>query len=315
MRVESVLSPRGARRAMAGVLLAAAFLGAPPGMRAPAHAADSGMVRLPGHVLPALAKAAKASPGVMPKSGDGANGLLNLTFTLKRDDEAGFQAYLRDVYDPRSPDFHRFLSQAQLSGRFGPSENDYRQVWNYLQTQGFQLAEGSVNRMTLTMRGTRAQAEQAFGIRIDDYRIGNRAFYANDGDPALPPAIAARIQAIAGLSDLAVPQPSLQAIRRALCTSVAALNVYFGNVKLSAHQFGGAADIFIDVNPMDGEMDDLNGDGRSDGEDSELLFKLVDRMSLNEFFLPYIGGIGKYSKNESHGAFVHVDVRGFRAIW
>lgn len=233
MRVESVLSPRGARRAMAGVLLAAAFLGAPPGMRAPAHAADSGMVRLPGHVLPALAKAAKASPGVMPKSGDGANGLLNLTFTLKRDDEAGFQAYLRDVYDPRSPDFHRFLSQAQLSGRFGPSENDYRQVWNYLQTQGFQLAEGSVNRMTLTMRGTRAQAEQAFGIRIDDYRIGNRAFYANDGDPALPPAIAARIQAIAGLSDLAVPQPSLQAIRRALCTSVAALNVYFGNVKLS----------------------------------------------------------------------------------
>lgn len=92
-------------------------------------------------------------------------------------------------------------------------------------------------------------------------------------------------------------------------------NHAIGNVKLSAHQFGGAADIFIDANPEDGEMDDLNGDGRSDGQDSELLFKLVDEMSLNEFYLPYIGGIGKYSKNESHGAFVHVDVRGFRAIW
>jgi len=92
-------------------------------------------------------------------------------------------------------------------------------------------------------------------------------------------------------------------------------NHLIGNVKLSAHQFGGAADIFIDANPEDGEMDDLNGDGRSDGEDSGLLFKLVDEMSLNEFYLPFIGGIGKYSKNESHGAFVHVDVRGFRAIW
>jgi hypothetical protein len=92
-------------------------------------------------------------------------------------------------------------------------------------------------------------------------------------------------------------------------------NHLIGNVKLSAHQYGGAADIFIDANPEDGEMDDLNGDGRSDGEDSELLFKLVDEMSLNEFYLPFIGGIGKYSKNESHGAFVHVDVRGFRAIW
>ena len=92
-------------------------------------------------------------------------------------------------------------------------------------------------------------------------------------------------------------------------------NHLIGNVKLSAHQYGGAADIFIDSDPEDGEMDDLNGDGRSDGEDSELLFKLVDEMSLNEFYLPFIGGIGKYSKNESHGAFVHVDVRGFRAIW
>jgi len=92
-------------------------------------------------------------------------------------------------------------------------------------------------------------------------------------------------------------------------------NHLIGNVKLSAHQYGGASDIFIDSDPEDGEMDDLNGDGRSDGKDSELLFKLVDEMSLNEFYLPFIGGIGKYSKNESHGAFVHVDVRGFRAIW
>lgn len=92
-------------------------------------------------------------------------------------------------------------------------------------------------------------------------------------------------------------------------------NKKIGNVKFSAHQFGGAADIFIDASPLDGEMDDLNGDGVNDGRDSEMLFNLVDGMSVNEFFLPYIGGIGKYSKNRSHGAFVHVDVRGFRAVW
>jgi uncharacterized protein YcbK (DUF882 family) len=92
-------------------------------------------------------------------------------------------------------------------------------------------------------------------------------------------------------------------------------NKRIGNVKHSAHQYGGAADIFIDAKPEDGEMDDLNGDGKSDEGDSQLLFDLVDKMSLNEFFLPYLGGIGKYSKSASHGAFVHVDVRGFRAIW
>jgi hypothetical protein len=92
-------------------------------------------------------------------------------------------------------------------------------------------------------------------------------------------------------------------------------NKRIGNVKHSAHQWGGAADVFIDENPADGMMDDLNGDGRSDGEDSRILFRIVDRMSLSRYYLPYLGGIGHYSRNRSHGPFVHVDVRGFRAIW
>lgn len=92
-------------------------------------------------------------------------------------------------------------------------------------------------------------------------------------------------------------------------------NKRLGNVKHSAHQWGGAADVFIDENPADGMMDDLNGDGRSDGKDSRILFRIVDRMSLNRYYLPYLGGIGHYSRNRNHGPFVHVDVRGFRAIW
>ncbi|HLP40701.1 MAG TPA: D-Ala-D-Ala carboxypeptidase family metallohydrolase [Fibrobacteria bacterium] len=88
-----------------------------------------------------------------------------------------------------------------------------------------------------------------------------------------------------------------------------------GNVKHSAHQFGGAADVFIDENPVDGSMDDLNGDGISDEKDSKILFGIVDRMSLNKYYLPYLGGVGQYNRNNIHGPFVHVDVRGFRAIW
>lgn len=92
-------------------------------------------------------------------------------------------------------------------------------------------------------------------------------------------------------------------------------NRLIGNVKHSAHQFGGAADVFIDQDPVDGSMDDLNGDGRSDGKDSKALFRIVDKMALDKYYLPYLGGVGSYNRNASHGPFVHVDVRGFRAIW
>jgi Pro-kumamolisin, activation domain len=54
--------------------------------------------------------------------------------------------------------------------------------------------------MTLTVRGTRAQAERAFEVHIRDYEAGGRRFFANDTDPAVPRGLAADIQAVAGLS-------------------------------------------------------------------------------------------------------------------
>jgi subtilase family serine protease len=163
-------------------------------------------VRLPGHVLPALAKA-------IPHNGSAAvrNGLsernqpLSLTLTLRRDDQAGFDAYLREIYSPHSKVFHRFLTQRQIADRFGPSRDDYTAVLKWLRTNGFRLVQGSKNRLTITVRGTRGDAERAFQIKIGDYRLDGVNFYANNANPALPARIAAHVEAIVGLSDLARP--------------------------------------------------------------------------------------------------------------
>ncbi|MGA8276632.1 MAG: protease pro-enzyme activation domain-containing protein [Rhodanobacteraceae bacterium] len=216
---------RGSWTALIGALLLLPVLAL-----AQADGAADARVRLSGHVLDALGAATVEPAGSLAKDGRVASEEdqpLSLTVVLKRDDEAGFQQYLHDVHDPQSPVFRQFLSQPELATRFGPSAADYRQVLDYLQTQGFQLAEGSANRLTLTVSGTRAQAEQAFDVHIGDYRIGDRTFYANDRDPSLPGAIAVHVQAISGLSDLARPQPSIQAIRHAICFLAVSLNVYF----------------------------------------------------------------------------------------
>lgn len=156
------------------------------------------MVRLPGHVLPALAQAKAAAS--QPKAADEP---LTLTLVLKRNDQAGFDCYLHDVYDPKSPNYRHFLTQSELSDRFGPSRAAYDGVLDYLQDNGFTLVEGSANRLTLTVRGTRAVAERAFDVHLGDYRIGDNRFFANDVDPALPSDIAWSVQSVAGLSNLA----------------------------------------------------------------------------------------------------------------
>ncbi len=92
-------------------------------------------------------------------------------------------------------------------------------------------------------------------------------------------------------------------------------NKMLGNVELSRHVFGDAADIYIDVNPRDGQMDDLNGDGRVTIKDANLLYNTVEESYNNREYQEYIGGLGLYRKTSSHSPFIHIDTRGYKARW
>ncbi len=157
--------------------------------------------RLTGSVVAAIAR---AQP--VPLSAREAHQSLTLTIVLRRDEPRQFARFLRAVYDPRSAQYHRFLSGRALADRFGPSRSDYERVLGYLRKRRFHLIAGSADRLTLTVRASRARIERVLRVDIADYRLGTRHFYANNRAPWLPASIAPRVQAIVGLSDLAQPR-------------------------------------------------------------------------------------------------------------
>jgi hypothetical protein len=165
------------------------------------------MVRLSGHVLSALQRATPLAPGPRDDAQP-----LTVTIVLKRSDKKGFDRYLHDVYDPHSPRFRHFLTQTEISDRFGPAKKSYTALADYLKQNGLKVIQGSANRMTLTVRGTRAQTGRVFKVRIGEYRLGERTFYANDRNPSLPRNLASEVDAVAGLSNLAKPQVGVQSI-------------------------------------------------------------------------------------------------------
>ncbi|MFO1303860.1 MAG: choice-of-anchor U domain-containing protein [Burkholderiales bacterium] len=179
-----------------------------------AHAAaivpNAESVPLEGHVLPVLAEA-KAAPEALSSSES-----VTLTVVMRYRDLAGFERYYADVYDPASPNFRKFLSAGEIADRFGATRDDYAAVEAYFLGHGFAVSEASSNRLTLTLRGTREAAERALSVRINDYTLDTRTFYANDTDPRLPAGIAARVQAVVGLSNLAMPTPQWNAIVKAV---------------------------------------------------------------------------------------------------
>jgi uncharacterized protein YcbK (DUF882 family) len=85
-----------------------------------------------------------------------------------------------------------------------------------------------------------------------------------------------------------------------------------GRANLSRHMYGDASDVFID-NDGNGVMDDLNGDGRIDVHDAEVILAAVDRVERR--YPALVGGVGVYSACCGHGPFTHIDVRGYRARW
>ncbi|WPZ33959.1 D-Ala-D-Ala carboxypeptidase family metallohydrolase [Thalassobaculum sp. OXR-137] len=91
-------------------------------------------------------------------------------------------------------------------------------------------------------------------------------------------------------------------------------NAAIGSARLSRHMYGDASDIYVDVDPRDGVMDDLNGDGAVTKADADFLYDFAERLFAAR---PDVepGGLGSYAANAVHGPFLHSDGRGSKARW
>jgi uncharacterized protein YcbK (DUF882 family) len=91
-------------------------------------------------------------------------------------------------------------------------------------------------------------------------------------------------------------------------------NRAIGDVEYSMHQWGSAADIYVDPKDMN-RMEDLNRDGRIDVSDSKYLYDEIESWLADKDAQRFQGGMGFYPATSAHPPFVHVDVRGTRARW
>ena len=91
-------------------------------------------------------------------------------------------------------------------------------------------------------------------------------------------------------------------------------NHAIGDVKYSQHQWGIAADVYIDPHDKD-RMEDLNRDGRIDIADSKFLYDRIEEWFERKDLQKFEGGLGFYPATAAHPPFVHVDVRGTKARW
>jgi subtilase family serine protease len=134
---------------------------------------------------------------------------MQLDVVLPLRDPAGLQAFLADIYDPTSFEYHRFVTPAEFTERFGPTEADYDAVVSYVKANGFEVVGGSRDGMEVQIKGPVSAVEKAFHVNMMTYQhpTESRTFYAPDREPTTTLGFA--LWHVSGLDNYSIPHPML----------------------------------------------------------------------------------------------------------
>jgi len=134
---------------------------------------------------------------------------LRLDVVLPLPDQAGLEDFLQKVYDPTSPIYRRFLSAAEFTERFGPTQEDYDAVVGFAKASGFKVVGGSRDGFDVQLEGSVTNIEAAFNVSMGVYQhpTESRTFYAPDREPTVP--LAFPLWHISGLDNYSIPHPAI----------------------------------------------------------------------------------------------------------
>src|ERR1700691_707541 len=71
---------------------------------------------------------------------------LSLAISLPLRNEAGLDDLLQQIYDPQNPNYHVYLSVAEFTARFGPSEADYADMRSFAEANGLKVIDTAATR-------------------------------------------------------------------------------------------------------------------------------------------------------------------------
>jgi len=169
-------------------------------------AADAGMKTLHGHVPAVLSQ-------LQPKGRLSGTTNLTLAIGLPLRNAAVLTNLLNQIYDPASPNYHRYLKPDEFTAQFGPTEQDYQKVLDFARTNGLTVIKTHGNRVLLDVSGKVPDIEKAFHVTLRTYHhpTENRDFFAPDTEPTVSSSLP--VLDISGLSSYWTSRPKLKLMK------------------------------------------------------------------------------------------------------
>jgi subtilase family serine protease len=137
---------------------------------------------------------------------------LQIVLRLPEQKQAELGRFLDEVQNPKSPEYHKWLTPQQYKERFSLAPQDIEVLTGWLRSEGFRV--NAVTPLAIDFSGTAGEVKHAFRTQIHFLDVKGMKHIANVNDPEIPAALSSAISGIMSLNDFQ-PRPLGRPIKTA----------------------------------------------------------------------------------------------------
>jgi subtilase family serine protease len=131
---------------------------------------------------------------------------IDVSIWLRLANRGTLDKLVGQLYDRTSPDYRNWLKPSDITN-LAPSAGDVQTVEKFLTSQNLSIVTVGPFNMFVRARGTVAQVERAFQVKINNYDVNGTTYRANASNPYVEGAAASLTSVIYGLDNLAYQHP------------------------------------------------------------------------------------------------------------
>ncbi len=134
----------------------------------------------------------------------GSTQMTHMRLVLQRSTEqqAALDAYLAELQDKSSPNYHKWLTPAEFGKLYGPADSDVAALVAWLESHGLKMETVSLGRTNIAFSGTVSQVEETFHTSIHSFVVNGEQFFSNTTDPQIPQALLPVVKGVAHLNTI-----------------------------------------------------------------------------------------------------------------
>jgi subtilase family serine protease len=134
---------------------------------------------------------------------------IEVTLWLSPHNKADMDSVAKDLYDPKSPNYRRWLSKTELMKRYAPTAAESKKVSDFLTANKMTIVKTGPDNFYVRAKGTASAVSSAFHVTLNNYEVNGKTVRGNVEDPYIEGEASSLVKTVVGLDSLEFTHPIL----------------------------------------------------------------------------------------------------------